>query len=87
MQIPRLKNPIPIFIIFRALNVISDKDICKYILLNITGEKEKKMLYALKTSITDANEYLTKESAIAYIQTQVSYIPLNMTAEEGKKKK
>ena len=87
IQIPRLKNPIPIFIIFRALNVISDKDICKYILLNLTGEKEKKMLYALKTSITDANEYLTKESAIAYIQTQVSYIPLNMTAEEGKKKK
>ena len=32
IHIPRIKTPIPIFIVFRALGVISDKDICKYII-------------------------------------------------------
>ena len=34
IRIPRIKQPIPIFILFRALGVIEDKKICSYILLN-----------------------------------------------------
>ena len=32
IQIPRIKQPIPLITVFKALGVISDKDICKYIL-------------------------------------------------------
>ena len=42
IQIPRVKNPVPLFIIFRILNIISDEEICKYILLNIKDENKKK---------------------------------------------
>ena len=42
IHIPRIKNPIPLFIVFRALGIISDKDICRYIILNIENEKYEK---------------------------------------------
>ena len=35
VQLARLKAPVPIYIMFRALGIITDKDITSYILLNI----------------------------------------------------
>jgi DNA-directed RNA polymerase beta subunit len=37
IQIPRMKQPIPLFIVFRALGVLSDREICEYIVYNIDG--------------------------------------------------
>ena len=87
LQIPRIKIPIPLFIIFRAFNIISDKEICELIMLNIDNENMKKMLIALKASIIDANKYMTKESAIKFIVNNVIYTPMNMDKETGSKKK
>ena len=87
LQIPRLKNPIPLFIIFRALNVISDKDICEKILLNINDNNLKRMLYGLKGSIVDADSFMTYDSAITYIISNVIYTPLNVDKETGSKRK
>jgi DNA-directed RNA polymerase II subunit RPB2 len=87
LHIPRLKNPIPLFIIFRAFNIISDKDICEKILLCNEEKHNKKILYNLKGSIIDANQYITYESAIKYIVSNVIYTPLNMDKDTGIKKK
>jgi DNA-directed RNA polymerase II subunit RPB2 len=87
VQIPRVKQPIPLFIVFRALGVLSDKEICEYILLNIQFDKYESMLENLKSSIIDANKYITQKDAIAYITCHVSYIPLNMDKETGASKK
>ena len=87
IQIPRMKQPIPLFIVFRALGILSDKEICSYILLNTEDKKMKKMLYALKGSIIDANKHTTKEEAIKYVTNCVMYTPINMTPEQGKQKK
>jgi len=87
LQIPRIKIPIPLFVIFRAFNIISDKEICELIMLNIANENMKKMLFALKASIIDANKYMTKESAIKFIVNNVIYTPMNMDKETGSKKK
>ena len=40
IQIPRMKQPIPLFIIFRALGVLSDREICEYIVYNIDGSAD-----------------------------------------------
>jgi len=89
IEIPRVKQPIPLFIVFRALGIISDKEICEKILLNITSldEKNKKLLEALQASIIDANKYITQEECIKYITSFVMYTPINMDKETGAKKK
>ena len=87
LQIPRVKIPIPLFIVFRALGVITDKDICQRIVLDINEEKIKKMTMALRGSIVEANKCLTQEDAIVYITSQVMYTPLNMDKETGAHKK
>ena len=87
IQIPRVKQPVPLFIVFRALGIISDKEICEYILLNISSKKHEIMLNSLQASIIEANKYITKEDAIKYITTFVLYTPINMDKETGSRKK
>ena len=87
LQIPRLKNPIPLFVIFRIFNIISDKDICEKILLDKDDAKNKKILFHLQSSIVEANEYLTYDEAIRYIVSNVIYTPLNVDKDTGYKKK
>lgn len=86
-QIPRIKQPIPLFIVFRALGVITDKQICDYILLDISSDKYKDMLNNLQASIIESNEYLTKEDCINYIITYASYTPIKVDEETGILKK
>ena len=87
IQIPRIKIPIPLFILYRALGVISDKDICENIILDIENKKMQKMLYGLKASIIESNEYDDQEKAINYITNNVMFTPINMDKETGWRKK
>jgi DNA-directed RNA polymerase II subunit RPB2 len=103
IQIPRMKQPIPLFIVFRALGVLSDRDICQYIVYNIASDSAaessasesaadgssvaKKLLEALQASIIDANGIMTQEDAIRYFTSQVIYTPINMDKESGATKK
>ncbi len=87
IELPRVKQPIPLFVVFRALGVTSDKEICERILLNIADEKNKRMLEALQASIIDANKHITQEECIKYITSFVMYTPINMDKETGAKKK
>ena len=87
VQIPRIKQPIELFVLFRALGIISDRSICEYVLLNIEDTKQDNMVKLLQASIIDANKYMTQESAIKYITTHVAYTPINMDRETGQRKK
>ena len=87
VNIPRIKNPIELFVLFRAFGVESDKKICEYIILSLKNDKNKELLDYLQASIIDANKYMTKEEALKHITTSVAYTPINMTKEQGQKKK
>ena len=87
MTVPRIKQPIELFTVFRALGVMSDKDICRYIVLDTDGEKQKEILGFLQASIIDANKYMTQEDALRHITASVAYTPMNMDKENGAKKK
>ena len=87
IQIPRLKQPVPLFIVFRAMGIISDMDICEKIILNLDEKKYKKMKYGLQGSIVEASTIMTKEDAIQYLTGFAMYTPINMDRESGIKKK
>ena len=87
ITIPRIKNPIELFVLFRALGVLSDKEICEYILLNIDDPKNVELLKCLQASIIDANKYMTQEDALKHITSSVAFTPLNMDKETGARKK
>ena len=62
--IPNVRKPIPIFILMRALGLISDKEIIEYILLNLTNNK---YIDFLRNSVYDAGKIFTQEAALRYI--------------------
>ena len=53
VTLPRIKQPVELFILFRALGVLTDKDICKHILLNLDTEDTDVCLQRLHASIVD----------------------------------
>ena len=87
VTIPRIKQPVELFVLFRALGVISDKSICEHILLNIEDDKYIELLDSLQASIIDANKFPTQEDAIKHIVSLVAFTPINMDRETGAKKK
>ena len=87
VQIPRIKQPIALFVVFRALGIMSDKDICKHIVLDIDDESAKPILNSLQASIIDANMVMSQEDALKIITSNVMYTPMNMDKEAGAAKK
>jgi DNA-directed RNA polymerase beta subunit/intein/homing endonuclease len=87
VQIPRIKQDIPLFIVFRAIGVITDKEICEKILLDINVPEYKEICDNLQASIIEANGYLTQEECIKYITSYAMFTPINMDRETGAKKK
>ena len=73
LQIPRLKNPLPLFVVFRALGVISDEDICKRIVLDTTHERTAILMRHLQGSVVEANKYLTQECAMKQVISNVMF--------------
>ena len=87
VNIPRIKQPIELFVVFRALGIISDRAICEKIILDIADESNADILNALQGSIVESNKYITQEDAIKHITTHVAYTPMNMDRETGQAKK
>jgi DNA-directed RNA polymerase II subunit RPB2 len=85
VNISRVKQPIELFILFRAYGITSDKEICEYIATNI--ENGNTILSYLQASVVDANKCMTQEDAINYINAQVAYTPINVDRETGQRKK
>jgi DNA-directed RNA polymerase II subunit RPB2 len=87
--------------VFRALGVLSDRDICEYIVLNVaananggeddcggkSAELTERLKEALQASIIDANGIMTQEDAVKYFTSQVIFTPINMDKETGAMKK
>ena len=65
IDIPNVKKPIPLFILMRALGVISDKSIIEYCLLDL--KTNSNMVDLFIPSIHDTNNIFTQQIALEFI--------------------
>ena len=79
VSIPNVRKPIPLFIVFRALGIISDKAIIKMCLLDL--EKYKSMLPLFVPSVYDAGAIMTQTLALKYIATFTKWKTITYTLE------
>ena len=63
--IPDVRNPVPLFILMRALGITSDKDICKTILHDLDANES--YLEMLRPSIHDSGPIFNQKTALEYI--------------------
>ena len=67
VNIPNVRSPVPLFIVMRALGVLSDREILEFCLLDLDEHAE--LLDHFIPSIHDANKIFTQEGAIKFIAT------------------
>jgi len=67
VNIPNVRKPVPLFIVFRALGFLSDKEIIQMCLLDL--EKYDSMVDLFIPSVHDAGGILTQHTALKYIAT------------------
>lgn len=77
MACPNIQKDIPIFIVFRALGVESDRDILEYILYDLDHPKNETLMEFLRYSLLDANQVTTQAEAHNYIKGHVEYNSLD----------
>ena len=65
VSVPNVKKPVPLFILMRALGVISDKNIIKTCLLDL--DKNESMVDLFIPSVHDANKIFTQQLALEFI--------------------
>jgi len=66
VAVPNVKKPVPLFILMRALGVISDKDIIKTCLLDL--DKNEAMIDLFIPSVHDANKIFTQQTALEFMK-------------------
>ena len=67
VDIPNVRKPIPLFILFRALGIISDKSIIEYCLLDL--KLNESMIDLFIPSIHDAHTIFSQTAALEFIAT------------------
>jgi len=65
VNVPNVRKPVPLFILMRALGVVSDESIIEHCLLDL--KKNESYIDLFIPSIHDANKIFTQENALEYI--------------------
>ena len=72
VTIPKIKNDIPLFVLFKALGCLSDKEIINHIVDNNNSDYDNTMINLLEKSIIEASNCNTENSAITYISNYIN---------------
>ena len=65
VSVPQVRKPVPLFIVMRALGIVSDKEIIETCLLDL--KKYENYIDLFIPSVHDAGNIFTQKSALHYI--------------------
>jgi DNA-directed RNA polymerase II subunit RPB2 len=71
VKMPNVRAPVPLFILFRALGIVSDKQIITMCLLDL--EKYETLIDLFEPSVHDAGGIMTQRNALKYIANLTKY--------------
>jgi len=71
VSVRSVKVDIPLFILFRALGITSDKKIVEMIIYDLDNKSNNKLIDMLKGSIVEASSFQSKETALEYISKNI----------------
>ena len=81
VSIPHIKNDIPLFVLFKALGCLSDKEIIYKIIDNDDKKIDFEMIKLLKESLLDVSDIYSENSAINYISENLKKDSKNFTSD------
>jgi len=70
---PNINTKIPLFVLFRALGVESDKSIMEHILVDIDDKNNKVLVDFLRYSVLHGSSIMTQEAAFEYLINFIEY--------------
>jgi DNA-directed RNA polymerase II subunit RPB2 len=82
VSLPHLKQEIPLFILFKALGCISDKEIIHYIINNDNSTFDKSIIKILDLSIKESENIKNEIEAIEYISKYINNISYNLSDDK-----
>ena len=74
-----LRSEVPLFVMFRALGIETDKLILKHILFNLEDMKYRRMINELTATIDDASDIYTQDQALNFL---MRYVVMSGTPKE-----
>ena len=86
IKIKRMKQDLPLIVVFRALGVISDKDIIEKIVQNLNDPFSIKVLEMLKPSLEEASMINKQITALEFLSKNLSGVNTSKGSEEVKLK-
>ena len=72
VSIPHIRHEIPVFVIFKALGIVTDYNIVEYILYDVPKKNWKQYTQFLRSSLVETQNITTQEDAQAYLCQHVN---------------
>ena len=83
ITIPHIKIDVPLFIVFKLLNIIEDRKILNYILIGVPESKRREYKQVLLGSFKDSMYIKSQQDAFEYISKYVSMMGYNRDEPEN----
>ena len=82
VSLPHVKIDVPLFVLFRMLNIESDKQIIDYILVDVKKKDRKQYIQVLRNSCKEVMHIKTQKDAFEYLLNYVSMMGYNRDEPE-----